>query len=142
MSVKTIAIESRLDSQFKIESTIRGHQIIVDQPSNAGGKDTGPTPLEYLLVSLAGCVGTISRIVAMQKKINLRDMVIKVEGDINTDGLLGKPTDDSVGFKAIRVIVDMDADLSAEEKSLFIHEVDRRCPVSVNLTGVTPVTIS
>ncbi len=142
MAVKTVKVESVLDAKFKLESTVHGHKVIVDQPVNAGGTDGGPSPLEYLMVSLAGCIGAISRIVAMQKRITLRGMKITVEGDINTDGLLGKPTDDPVGFKEFRVLVDIDADMTAEEKETFIHEVDARCPVSFNLLNQTPVKIS
>lgn len=142
MAVKTVKVESVLDSKFKLECTSHGRTVIVDQPANAGGTDEGPTPLEYLVVSLAGCIGTIARIVAMQKRIALRGMKITVEGDINVDGLLGKPTDDPVGFKEFRILADIDADLTAEEKEAFIHEVDARCPVSFNLLNNTPVKIS
>ncbi len=142
MAIKTVKVESVLDAKFKLESTVHGHKVIVDQPTSSGGTDTGPTPLDYLLVSLAGCIGTIGRIVAMQKRIALRGMKITVEGDINTDGLLGKPSDDPVGFKEFRILVDIDADMTVEEKETFIHEVDKRCPVSFNLLNNTPVKIS
>jgi uncharacterized OsmC-like protein len=142
MAVKTVKVESVLDAKFKLESTVRGHKVIVDQPANAGGADAGPTPLEYLMVSLAGCIGTIARIIAMQRRIALRGMKITAEGDINTDGLLGKPTGDPVGFKEFRILADIDADMTAEEKEAFIHEVDARCPVSFNLLNSTPVKIS
>ncbi|MFA6173866.1 MAG: OsmC family protein [Kiritimatiellales bacterium] len=142
MALKTVKTESVLDAKFKLESTVHGHKVVVDQPANSGGTDAGPTPLDYLLVSLAGCIGTIGRIVAMQKQIALRGMKIAVEGDINTDGLLGKPSADPVGFKEFRILVDVDADLTAEEKEAFIHEVDARCPVSFNLLNNTSVKIS
>ena len=142
MAVKTVKVESVLDAKFKLESTIHGHRVFVDQPANAGGTDTGPTPLDYLLIALAGCIGSVGRIVAMQKRIALRGMKITAEGDINVDGLLGKPTDDPIGFKEIRVSADIDADMTAEEKETFIHEVDARCPVSSSLLNRTPVKIS
>lgn len=142
MATKTVKTESVLDEKFKLESDVREHHVVVDQPANAGGTDAGPTPLDYLLISLAGCIGTIGRIVAMQKRIALRGMKITVEGDINTDGLLGKPADDPVGFKEIRILADIDADMTAEEKEAFIHEVDARCPVSFNLLNNTPVKVS
>ncbi|MFA7257405.1 MAG: OsmC family protein [Kiritimatiellales bacterium] len=140
--LKTVKVESVLDSKFKLECTSHGRTVIVDQPVNAGGTDAGPTPLDYLLVSLAGCIGSIARIVAMQKRIELRGMKIAVEGDINTDGLLGKPTDDPIGFKEFRIVADIDADMTAEEKEAFIHDVDARCPVSFNLLNGAPVKIS
>lgn len=141
MAKKTVVVESTLNEKFVIESDIRGHRIIIDQPTNAGGNDTGPTPLELLFASLAGCIGSIGRIVAMQKRIELRGLRIKVEGSLDTDGLLGKPIDGRVGFEGITVSVDVDANLSAEEKEAFIHEVDRRCPVSENLMNATPVNV-
>ncbi len=141
MAKKTVVVESTLNEKFVIESDIRGHQIIIDQPTNAGGSDTGPTPLELLFASLAGCIGSIGRIVAMQKRIQLRGLRITVEGSLDTDGLLGKPIDGRVGFEGITVSVDVDADMSAEEKEAFIHEVDRRCPVSENLMNATPVNV-
>ena len=35
---------------------VRGHELIVDQPADAGGTDLGPTPVELLVASLASCV--------------------------------------------------------------------------------------
>jgi uncharacterized OsmC-like protein len=128
------------NSSWKAISTGTGSWWI--NRRRAAETDAGPTPLDYLLVSLGACIGTISRMVAMQKKIALRGMKVTVEGDINTDGLLGKSSDDPVGFKEIRVIADIDADMSAEEKEAFLHEVDTRCPISFNLLNSTSVKIS
>ena len=35
---------------------VRGHELIVDQPADAGGTDIGPTPVELFAASLASCV--------------------------------------------------------------------------------------
>lgn len=141
MAQKSVVVESKLGDKFLIESDIRGHKVVIDQPANAGGTDTGPTPLELMLASLAGCIGTIGRIVAMQKRIELRGMEIKVEGPLDVDGLLGKPIDGRVGFEGFTITVDVDADMTDEEKNTFIHEVDARCPVSENLLNATPITV-
>ena len=141
MSKKTVAVESRLGDAFVIESNVRGHKVVIDQPVNAAGSDTGPTPLELVLVSLAGCIGTIGRIIAMQKRIALQGMEIRVEGELDTDGLLGKPIEGRIGFESISITVDVDADMTDEEKEAFIHEVDRRCPVSENLLNATPIQV-
>lgn len=141
MATKTVTVESKLNEKFVIESDVRGHKVVIDQPANAGGVDSGPTPLELVLVSLAGCIGTIGRIVAMQQRIALRGMSIKVGGDLDTDGLLGKPIDGRIGFEEITITVNVDADMTDEEKEAFIHEVDRRCPVSENLLNETPINV-
>ena len=141
MAKKTVVVESKLGGKFVIESDIRGHKVLIDQPANAGGTDTGVTPLELMFSALAGCIGTIGRIVAMQKRIELRGMKITVEGPLDIDGLLGKPIEGRVGFEGITISVDVDADMTDEEKLAFLHEVDARCPVSENLLNATPVQI-
>ncbi|WKX13973.1 OsmC family protein [Streptomyces sp. NL15-2K] len=35
---------------------VRGHQLMVDQPTDAGGRDSAPTPTELFAASLATCV--------------------------------------------------------------------------------------
>jgi uncharacterized OsmC-like protein len=38
------------------EAVVRGHALTVDQPLDDGGQDTGPTPVEMFVTSLATCV--------------------------------------------------------------------------------------
>lgn len=42
--------------QFVAE-TETGHAVVMDAPAAAGGRNTAPTPMELLLVGLAGCTG-------------------------------------------------------------------------------------
>lgn len=41
--------------------TVRGHTITVDQPIDAGGEDTAPTPTELFIAGLASCVAFYAR---------------------------------------------------------------------------------
>jgi uncharacterized OsmC-like protein len=140
-TVKRVVVEAHLGERFKIESTIGNHKLVVDQPKTGGGEDAGPTPLEYFFLSLAGCIGTIARIAAKQKRITLRSMDVKVEGDLDVEGLLGRNPEAPVGFSGITVTVKMDADMSQEEKEAFVRDVDRRCPVSANIHDATPIRL-
>jgi uncharacterized OsmC-like protein len=130
-----------MGERFKIESKIGNHTVFVDQPKTGGGEDAGPTPLEYFFLSLAGCIATIARIAAKQKRINLRAMDVKVEGELDIEALMGRNLDAHSGFGGITVRAKIDADMTKEEKEAFLHEVDRRCPVSDNIHNVTPVTL-
>ena len=139
-AMKTVEVEAKLGERFVIESQVRGHKLFVDQPAAAGGQDFGPTPLEYLFLSMGGCVGSIGRIVANQKRIPLRGMRVTVSGALDTNTLMGKATENRAGFTGIIVKVEVDADLSQEEKQQFLEEIDRRCPVSDNLQNLTRVS--
>jgi putative redox protein len=139
-TIKQVQVEAHLGDRFKIESRIGNHTLVVDQPKTGGGEDAGPTPLEYFFLSLAGCIGTIGRIAAKQKRINLRSMDVKVAGELNIEGLMGRNPGQPSGFGGITVAVKMDADMTKEEKEAFLHEVDLRCPVSDNIHNATPMT--
>lgn len=137
--MKRISITAEMGSSFAITSDIRGHNVVIDQPKAGGGSDLGPTPLEYFLFSLAGCVASIARIAAAQRKMDLRGMQVVVEGDLNPAGLLGKPSDDRVGFQSIVITAQIDADISDEAKQDFLDEVCGRCPLHDNIHYTTVV---
>jgi uncharacterized OsmC-like protein len=48
-----VSAHYRGDSKFEIQA--RGHRVMCDQPIDNGGQDTGMTPPEFLLASLASC---------------------------------------------------------------------------------------
>lgn len=141
MPVKTVSVDAVQVDGFKIETKSRGHIAIVDQPQAGGGTDAGPTPLEYLFVSLAGCIVTIGHIVAKQRHLPVRKIEVHVEGELDTDVLMGKNTTVRPGFTAIRVHTKIDADMTQAEKEAFLKEVDAHCPISDNIQSVTSIEL-
>ena len=141
MPAKKVQVQITQGEGFKTECRAGKHSIIIDQPTMSGGTDAGPTPLDVQLIALGGCIAAIARIVANQKKVNIRGLEITVDGDIDTDGLLGKPSSKRVGFTAITASVKIDADMSVKEKEEFLHAVDARCPISENLANITPISV-
>lgn len=136
---KTVTINSTWMGGMRVDVQARDHKMVVDQPDGMGGRDEGPTPLEYQLVALGGCLGTVAAIIAKQERIDLRGFSAAVEGDFDTDFLMGKTTEGQPGFTEIRVAVEIDADMTAEEKQAFFHRVDARCPISDNLMNGSKV---
>jgi uncharacterized OsmC-like protein len=141
MPVKKIQVEVVQGPSFKTECRAGKHLIVIDQPANAGGTDEGPTPLDVQLMALGGCIAAIGRIVAMQRHLNVHGIKVSLEGELDMDGLLGKPTQHRAGLSAIKAKVAFDADLSREEKTALLHDIDKRCPISDNLSNITPVNI-
>ena len=120
MPTKIVQVEIKQGSGFKTECRAGKHLVVIDQPAPAGGTDAGPTPLDVQLMVLGGCVAAIGRIIANQRKLAVRGIEVAVEGEIDTDGLLGKPTDKRVGFSAITARVKIDADMTSAEKEKFL----------------------
>jgi len=141
MPAKTVVVEIKQGAGFRTECKVGKHTVIIDQPTPAGGTDAGPSPLDVQLMSLGGCVAAIGRIIANQRKLPVRGIEVTVEGDIDTDGLLGKATEKRVGLSAITARVKIDADMTPAEKEQFVHDIDMRCPISENLQNATPVSV-
>lgn len=141
MPVKTVHVQVRQHGGYRTECAAGKHTVIIDQSTAAGGTDAGPTPLEYQLMALGGCIAAIGRLITNQRKLPVRGFDMEIRGEIDTDPLLGKPSASRVGFRGIEVRVRVDADMTPEEKRKFIEEVEARCPISENLKNPTPVHV-
>ena len=62
----------------KFEVAARGHVVICDQPENNGGTDSGMTPPEFLLVSLAACAGFYAAQYLKTREL-MTDLNVRVE---------------------------------------------------------------
>lgn len=49
-----ITVEWQDEARF-VGATEAGHQVVMDGPPAAGGRDQGPRPMEMLLLGLGGC---------------------------------------------------------------------------------------
>jgi uncharacterized OsmC-like protein len=60
---------------------IRGFEVLVDEPTTAGGTDTGPKPTELLLASLAACFALAVAHVVRKRGRELADVRVRVRGE-------------------------------------------------------------
>jgi putative redox protein len=52
------------NKNYLAEAKIRNHYVVTDVPFSDGGEDTAPTPVEYLLTAIGGCVAITLRMYA------------------------------------------------------------------------------
>ena len=143
MAISTMKVSAEMGTGFSTKINC-SHPFIIDQPKAGGGNDEGPNPLEVFLATLPACICAIGRIIANQKRINLRGIDVEVEGDIDKDFLLGKTQEGRSGFTEIRSFVNIDADMTKEEKEEFLAEIASRCPIADNMKEksiVKPVVV-
>ncbi|MBN1987003.1 MAG: OsmC family protein [Prolixibacteraceae bacterium] len=132
MAISKIKVSASMGAGFSTQINC-SQPFVIDQPKAGGGNDEGPNPLEIFLSSLPACICAIGRIIANQRRIKLRGIEVDVEGDIDKDFLMGKTTEGRAGFTEIRSYVYIDADMSDEEKELFLKEIAFRCPIADNM---------
>ena len=114
----------------------------MDEPENFGGKDSAPTPVEYILAGHAGCLNVVVNLIAKEMGITIKNLDINISGDINPEKLLGISDKERAGFKALNVQIKIDSDASGDVIHKLIDQVKERCPVNDNLTNTTPVNFS
>lgn len=72
------ATATRIDGR-QHSIAIRGHELTVDESPELGGIDSGPTPLELLAASLAGCVAVTVEMYADRKGWDVGKLAVDVE---------------------------------------------------------------
>jgi len=115
--------------------------VDVDHPEILVGSDQGPTPVEYVLHALAGCLTAGLANIAAARGVELTEVSSSVEGDIDLNGILG--LDDSVrnGFQQIRVSFDVKGDASPDVLRGLVEQSRRRSAVFDIITNAVPVSI-
>ena len=134
-------MKAHSESPAKTIVKARNFEIIVDEPADLGGTDSGANPVEYMLAALAGCLNVMGHVIAGEMGFPLRGLKIEISGNLNPDRLFGKSFDERAGYKSVtaKVIPDCDADKETLDK--WLETIWDRCPVSDNIQNVTPVKI-
>ncbi len=69
----------RLDQGFRANIFVRNHVYHVDEPEEAGGTDTAPTPTEMLLGALGSCMAVTVKMYAERKGWPLEGVEIALD---------------------------------------------------------------
>jgi uncharacterized OsmC-like protein len=95
---------------------------------------TGGTGLQVcsgdmLLEALVACAGVTLTAVATALGLEVRGGRVSAEGDLDVRGTLGVDREAPVGFRAIRMAVELDADLDDEQRATLLRLTERYCVV-------------
>lgn len=129
MATEKINAELRLMDGLKVEGSTRNFKIIMDQAEEAGGDNQGMCPGEAFLNALGGCKCMVARILSKSANIKLKELCIKMEGEMDSDGFTGKNKDAKIGFSCIKTKYIISADNSEDEIKNFINTIESKCPM-------------
>ena len=113
----------------------------IDHPEIFASEDNGPTPVEYVLVGLAGCLTAGVAAVAQMREIQLRSVSATIEGSMDVRGILGMDTDVRNGFDNIKVTYKIDADATPDEIKALVAQSQKRSAVYDIITNPTEVSV-
>jgi len=103
---------------------------------------------DMLLEALVACAGVTLGSVATALGIEIRQGIVRAEGDLDFRGTLGVSKEAQVGFQRIRLFFDLDTESSEEQLATLIQLTERYCvvyqtlrqPPEINVSyGVVPV---
>ena len=120
------------------------HRIFADEPADAGGLDSGPSPYDFLAVALGACTSMTLRIYAAFKKLDVGTISVEVSHDKVhakdcadcTEELRDRPGKIDRFERRISIAGGIDAALEAK-----LLEIADKCPVHKTLeAGAAVVT--
>lgn len=113
-----------------------------DHPEIFASEDLGATPVELVLVGLAGCLTAGIASVAQNRDIQLKSVTATLEGGMDLQGILGIDSDVRNGFDGIKVNYEIDADASQEDIEALVAQSQKRSAVFDIITNPTDVHVT
>lgn len=116
-------------------------QFEADHPKVLVGGGAGPTPVEFLLHGLLGCLTAGIANIAAARGVTLTRVESRVEGDVDLRGILGISKDVRNGYQGIRVQFRIAGDAPAETLRAIVEQSGARSAVLDVLQNGTRVEI-
>jgi uncharacterized OsmC-like protein len=126
--IKTVRAEGEWKGDYRTNLDVRDFRFVIAEPEKIGGKNEGPTPMEYVLGALNGCLNVVIELVAKERGIALRSLHVSSSGRVDQRGLFGT-ADVSPQFQSVDVDVTGTATASASQLADLAQTALRRCPV-------------
>jgi uncharacterized OsmC-like protein len=96
---------------------------------------------DMLLEALVACAGVTVKAVATALAIPLKSGEVSAEGELDFRGTLGVAKEAPVGFRAIRLRIDLDTDASQDQLDQLLKLTERFCVVYQTIKCGPPVAV-
>jgi len=136
--------QSTVESFFGLgeeQKHVREYKYDTDHPEVFASEDKGSTPVEFVLVGLAGCLTAGIAAVAQNRNIQLHSVKATIEADMDIQGILGIDADVRNGFNGMTVSYQIDADASEEDIAALVAQSQKRSAVFDIITNPTNVNV-
>ena len=94
---------------------------------------------DLLLEALVACAGVTLRAVSTAINVDIKDAIVRAEGDLDFRGTLGVSKEVPVGFREIRLSFILDSDASEDQIKTLLKLTERYCVVYQTLISATEV---
>ena len=121
------------EKKYLGEAKMRNHFVVIDEPVKSGGGDTGPTPVEYLLTAIGGCVSMTLRMYAERKGWDLGKIkvIVSQKEELTPQGIK----------KSLVEEISFEKEISEEQRKRLLV-IAGKCPVAKMVKGETKIVTS
>lgn len=120
----------------------QAYSFDTDHPEIFAAADNSVTPVEMVLVGLAGCLSAGIAAVAQHRNIQLHSVKATLEAGMDVRGILGADANVRNGFDGIKVHYDIDADATPAQIAALVAQSQKRSAVFDILTNTTDVSVT
>ena len=118
---------------FAVRSQFRGFTVVMDEPLELGGNNSGPNPVEMLLAALGSCQEIVYRAYAAVLGLRIERIEVHAKGYLDLRGLLNL-ADVPAGFSNVSFTTLIVSDEPEEKLHQLAVMVERHCPVMDTLS--------
>jgi uncharacterized OsmC-like protein len=119
---------------FAQEISVGRHRLAGDEPTSAGGTDTGPTPYDLLLAALGSCTSMTLALYARRKQWPLQAVTVRLRHSrVHAADCASCETKEGL-LDHIDREVELTGPLSAGQRTRLLEIADK-CPVHRTLTS-------
>ncbi|MCG1037000.1 OsmC family protein [Polaribacter sargassicola] len=121
------------NKNYLAEAQARDHFLTLDEPVAAGGDNNGPTPVEYLLTAVGGCVSMTLRMYAERKGWDVGKITVNLyQKQKQTSEGLKKRLEEEISFEK---------EISEDQRKRLLV-IAGKCPVAKMVKGETEIISS
>jgi len=124
-----------------ISCSVESGRALIEAGLHPGTGGTGLLACsgDLLLEALVACAGVTLRAVATAIGVEIKNGVVKAEGDLDFRGTLGVSKEIPVGFQSIRLQFNLDSNATAEQLESISKLTERYCVVYQTLTKAVSI---
>jgi putative redox protein len=124
----TVLVRETGAGRFQQSISIGAHELIADEPVEAGGLGSGPNPYDLLLASLGACTAMTLRLYAERKALPLERVSVRLEHDrIHATDCERCETQEGKIDRIRRILV-LEGPLDGDQRTRLV-EIANKCPV-------------
>lgn len=124
-----LKLEADCPSHSLANIAVRDVAFTIDEPTERGGTNTGPTPTDTALAALAGCTNVIGHKCANSLGVDIGHLHIQIESVFDRRGVTLSEEIDTPFVSIVQTVRYSGSATEAEIQNLAV-EVEKYCPLA------------